>query len=77
VKWIVRHWDRVNERLLKDKPTKMEENLLWFLVKQEYKNQILFPYNFNFHWIMLKIKPAYGKVEIFDSLKKTLINSKA
>jgi hypothetical protein len=26
----------------------------------------------SYHWILLKIEPDYGRVEIFDSLKKEL-----
>jgi hypothetical protein len=26
----------------------------------------------SYHWIFLKIKPDYGRVEIFDSMKKEL-----
>ena len=26
----------------------------------------------SYHWILLKIEPDYGKVEIFDSLNKQL-----
>jgi hypothetical protein len=29
-------------------------------------------FNSFYHWILLKIKPKYGRVEVFDSLKKDL-----
>jgi hypothetical protein len=38
--------NQVNEVMVNDNPKDTEDNLLWFLVKQEYKNKILFPYNF-------------------------------
>jgi hypothetical protein len=31
----------------------------------------------SYHWILLNIEPNYGRVEIFDSLKKNLMNTKA
>jgi hypothetical protein len=38
--------NRVNERMVHDNPKETEDNLLWFLEKQEYQNIILFAYNF-------------------------------
>lgn len=37
---------RVNAQLLLDFPEETEDNLLGYLESQNYKNKILFPYNF-------------------------------
>ena len=38
--------NRVNEPMLENHLEDTERNLLMFLVKQEHKSKILFPYNF-------------------------------
>jgi hypothetical protein len=38
--------NRVKEVTIHDNPKETGDNLLLFLVKQEYRSKILFPYNF-------------------------------
>lgn len=41
----------VNEKTVKDHPKDIENYLLKFLLKQETKREILFPYNFK--WVLV------------------------
>ncbi|KAK1686630.1 hypothetical protein QYE76_047478 [Lolium multiflorum] len=43
----------VNSYVLEDHPDDVEEDLWRFLSKQELKSDILFPYHFGFHWILM------------------------
>jgi hypothetical protein len=38
--------NRINENTVHENPKETEHNLLMFLVNQEYRSKILFPYNF-------------------------------
>ncbi|XP_073365209.1 uncharacterized protein [Aegilops tauschii subsp. strangulata] len=48
-------------------PKEAEANLLQSLVLNQNKDIILFPYNFNFHYILLEIKLEQGVVTVLDS----------
>ena len=48
----------------------VEDNMLEFLKRLKYNEDILLPYNFGFHWILCIIKVDVGTVEILDSLLK-------
>nr|XP_051202844.1 uncharacterized protein LOC127316464 [Lolium perenne] len=58
----------VNGYVLKQHPADVEEDLYQFLKKQQLKSQILFPYHFGFHWILLIIEFHTSRVVIMDSL---------
>ncbi|XP_071676863.1 uncharacterized protein [Lolium perenne] len=53
------------------------ETLLRFLKRQRDKKTILWPYNFQFHFILIVIKMYEGEVEVFDSLTKEPIQYKS
>ncbi|KAK1611905.1 hypothetical protein QYE76_035578 [Lolium multiflorum] len=52
---------------VRDYPKDTEENMLMFLQKQADKEDIFFPYNFNFHFILLIIQLKKGVVLVMDS----------
>ena len=49
-----------------------EKNLMKFLAKQRGKKHILFPYNFNDHWILIVIDLQQSHMKILDSMRKSL-----
>uniref|UniRef100_A0A8R7R8T2 Ubiquitin-like protease family profile domain-containing protein n=1 Tax=Triticum urartu TaxID=4572 RepID=A0A8R7R8T2_TRIUA len=48
----------------------VEDSMLEFLKRLKYNEDILLPYNFQFHWILCIIKVDTGTVELLDSLLK-------
>nr|XP_051190047.1 uncharacterized protein LOC127303345 [Lolium perenne] len=58
----------VNSYVLQHFPADMEADLWMFLSSQELKSDILFPYHFGFHWILLVIQFDDSTVLIHDSL---------
>ncbi|KAK8443806.1 hypothetical protein SEVIR_9G035467v4 [Setaria viridis] len=62
----------VNQKQIPDQPKQTLEVVYNFLEKQNYKEYILLPYNFNFHWILLIIMIDKSHVVVFDSLRKPL-----
>nr|XP_051222149.1 uncharacterized protein LOC127340438 [Lolium perenne] len=56
--------------MVRDYPKDTEDNMLMFLVKQADKEDIFFPYNFNFHFILLIIDLHKGDVKVMDSKRK-------
>ncbi|KAK1682174.1 hypothetical protein QYE76_043022 [Lolium multiflorum] len=53
--------------MVRDYPKDTEDNMLMFLQKQADKEDIFFPYNFNFHFILLIIQLKKGVVLVMDS----------
>ncbi|XP_073365926.1 uncharacterized protein [Aegilops tauschii subsp. strangulata] len=51
-------------------PKETKDNLLRSLVINQNKDTILFPYNFNFHYILLEIKLEQGLVNVLESRRK-------
>ncbi|KAK1696855.1 hypothetical protein QYE76_013552 [Lolium multiflorum] len=58
----------VNSYVLEHHPADVEEDLWRFLRKQELKSDILFPYHFGFHWILMVIQFHTSTVLVHDSL---------
>ncbi|KAK1685676.1 hypothetical protein QYE76_046524 [Lolium multiflorum] len=58
----------VNSYVLQHFPADMEADLWMFFSRQELKSDILFPYHFGFHWILLVIQFHDSTVLIHDSL---------
>nr|XP_051190069.1 uncharacterized protein LOC127303366 [Lolium perenne] len=58
----------VNSYVLEHHPKDVEDDLWRFLTKQELKSDILFPYHFGFHWILLVIQIQNSTVLVHDSL---------
>nr|BDI54685.1 transposon protein, putative, CACTA, En/Spm sub-class [Triticum aestivum] len=52
----------------------IEDSMLEFLKRLKYNEDILLPYNFQFHWVLCIIKVDTGTVEILDSLLKEKTN---
>jgi hypothetical protein len=62
--------NRVHEEVVRTRPGQTEDYLLKSLLRQQTKREILLPYNFSFHFILLVIQPDSGKVLVMDSLRK-------
>lgn len=62
----------IHETTLKTKPVETESNLVQALRFNDTKREILFPYKFDFHFILLIIVPDEGVVEVMDSKRKPL-----
>ncbi|KAK1699387.1 hypothetical protein QYE76_016084 [Lolium multiflorum] len=62
--------DTVHEVTVRDFAKDTEDNMVMFLVKQENKEEIFFPYNFKFHFILLIIDLHKGVVKVMDSKHK-------
>nr|TKW01054.1 hypothetical protein SEVIR_8G151800v2 [Setaria viridis] len=60
----------VNQHQIRDQPKDTLERIYKFLEQQNYKQYILLPYNFNFHWILLVIMIDQSNVIVLDSLRK-------
>nr|TKW09451.1 hypothetical protein SEVIR_6G095400v2 [Setaria viridis] len=60
----------VNQQQIQLAPEKTLVEVYNFLDKQTFKDFILIPYNFNFHWILIIIEPERSHVTVFDSLRK-------
>ncbi|KAK1678625.1 hypothetical protein QYE76_039473 [Lolium multiflorum] len=58
----------VNSYVLEHHPADVEEDLWRFIRKQQEKSDILFPYHFGFHWILMVIKVQTSSVLVHDSL---------
>ncbi|XP_071678223.1 uncharacterized protein [Lolium perenne] len=57
----------VHEVTVRDFAKDTEDNIVMFLEKQADKEDIFFPYNFNFHFILLIIDLHLGVVNVMDS----------
>ncbi|KAK1645970.1 hypothetical protein QYE76_063775 [Lolium multiflorum] len=62
--------DTVHEVTVRDFAKDTEDNMVMFLVKQADKEEIFFPYNFKFHFILLIIDLHKGVVKVMDSKRK-------
>nr|XP_051205697.1 uncharacterized protein LOC127319759 [Lolium perenne] len=62
----------VHEHSVQHYPKDTEDNLVSALRQHAHKREILFSYNFSFHFILLVIEPAAGVVEVMDSKSKPL-----
>ncbi|KAK1670452.1 hypothetical protein QYE76_058611 [Lolium multiflorum] len=62
--------DTVHEVTVRDFAKDTEDNMVMFLVKQANKEEIFFPYNFKFHFILLIIDLHKGVVKVMDSKRK-------
>ncbi|KAK1611260.1 hypothetical protein QYE76_034933 [Lolium multiflorum] len=60
----------VHEVTVRRYPKDTEDNIVMFLEKQADKEDIFFPYNFNFHFILLIIDLHLGVVNVMDSKRK-------
>ncbi|KAK1660581.1 hypothetical protein QYE76_048740 [Lolium multiflorum] len=60
----------VHEVTVRQYPKDTEDNIVMFLEKQADKEDIFFPYNFNFHFILLIIDLHLGVVNVMDSKRK-------
>nr|TKW03441.1 hypothetical protein SEVIR_7G023700v2 [Setaria viridis] len=60
----------VNQNHIQLSPEKTLVEVYNFLDKQTFKDFILLPYNFNFHWILTIIESERSHVTVFDSLRK-------
>nr|TKV94388.1 hypothetical protein SEVIR_9G291000v2 [Setaria viridis] len=60
----------VNQKNIRDQPKSTLDVIYKFLEQQNYKQYILLPYNFNYHWILLIIMIDQSNVIVFDSLRK-------
>nr|TKW28387.1 hypothetical protein SEVIR_3G317300v2 [Setaria viridis] len=60
----------VNQAQIRDQPKKTLKAVYNFLDKQNYKEYILLPYNFNFHWILLIIMIDRSHVIVYNSLRE-------
>ncbi|XP_051184074.2 uncharacterized protein [Lolium perenne] len=58
----------VNSHVLEHHPADVEDDLWRFIRKQQQKSDILFPYHFGFHWILMVIKVQTSSVLVHDSL---------
>nr|XP_051208834.1 uncharacterized protein LOC127326046 [Lolium perenne] len=58
--------DKIHVETVKHKREETGGNLLRFLGQQYFCDSILFPYNYDFHWILLDIQPDKGIVEVKD-----------
>jgi hypothetical protein len=54
--------NRVNKVMVNDNPKETEDNFLHFLVKQEYKSKILFPYNSR--WVLLSCHIHFSLLDV-------------
>ncbi|KAK1677071.1 hypothetical protein QYE76_037919 [Lolium multiflorum] len=57
----------VNSYVLEHHPADVEDDLWRFIRKQQQKSDILFPYHFGFHWILMVIKVQTSSVLVHDS----------
>ncbi|XP_071681895.1 uncharacterized protein [Lolium perenne] len=64
--------DKIHVETVKHKREETGGNLLRFLGQQYFCDSILFPYNYDFHWILLDIQPDKGIVEVKDPLSRGL-----
>ncbi|KAG2623259.1 hypothetical protein PVAP13_3KG046554 [Panicum virgatum] len=62
----------IHEESVCQYPNRTENNILMSLKGQHDRTFILFPYNFDFHWILLVIEIDRSRVNVWDSLKKPL-----
>nr|XP_051197409.1 uncharacterized protein LOC127310811 [Lolium perenne] len=58
----------VNSYVLEHHPADVEDDLWRFIRKQKLKSDILFPYHFGFHWILMVIQVQTSSVLVHDSL---------
>nr|TKW31541.1 hypothetical protein SEVIR_2G112400v2 [Setaria viridis] len=60
----------VNQKQIHDQPNSTLDAICKFLDQQKYKQYILLPYKFNYHWILLIIMIDQSNIIVFDSLRK-------
>ena len=68
---------RVNEQMFDDFPADTERNLLKYLVNQEYKSKILFPYNFGWecyclvhiHFCLLDVRCNWWVTDVYINVR--------